>query len=156
MTPIIGLMLLGLFSAPQVEVQHLHVKSWVMALSRDRFTGQVRCAASAPGLALEDGDLRVMLRHLIDLENAVYRLDGGPAELVADLPEDTLFRESHSSALDGQRSIRFRAQAVMAVRRIDARSDPKSKVITFDVSQLPAVLAAEAASGCTATSTAAN
>lgn len=143
------LLALLLFGSHGPEVHHHKVRPWLLTVSRDRFTGAVTCTAKAPGARLDGDRLTFDVGRHVEVAEAVYRLDGGPALKLSALMSDGDYRESFhfDPDRDGQR-VYFKASDLAGARRLYVRADGKGEVASFDVAALAKLIEVEKASGC--------
>ena len=140
-----------LFGSHGPEVHRYTVKPWVLTVSRDRFTGAVSCTAKARDAELHGDRLTFDLGRYVEITEADYRLDAGPAQKLSSLRSDGDYRESFhfDPGRDGH-LVFFKTADLAGAQRLYVRPANKAAVISFDVAALPKLIEAETGQGCPA------
>jgi len=136
---------------PQVESKRIDVRPWTVVVSRDHFTGAVKCLVKGRHLTIQDAVAVFDLGPHADTSSAAYRLDRGPARsdrdsLPASLDGALVDRTPLDNPSDGLVAVSLTSLA--GVSHVDIRANAKTAPVGFDMKGLEAALKVEAAQGC--------
>jgi len=138
-----------LFGSHGPQVHRYTVKPWVLTVSRDRFTGAVTCTAKARGAQLDGDRLAFDVGRYVEIGEADYRLDAGPAHKLSSLRSDGDYRESfHFDPSRDGHLVFFKTADLAGAQRLYVRPTSKAAVVSFDVAALPKLIEAENGLSC--------
>ncbi len=140
-----------LFGSQGLELHTYSVKPWVLTVSRDRFSGAVTCTAKARDARIDGDRFTFDLGRYVEIGEAEYRIDDGPAHRLSSLPSDAGYRESFhfDPGRDGH-LVFFSSADLAGAKRLYVRPSARSAVVGFDLAALPKLRDAEASLGCPA------
>ncbi len=147
---------LGLPSAPHFgpdRVQAYSIGAWRLEQRTDKFTGQLACRLRARGMSYANQAVTFHFPGFVDTNNAVYRIDDGPAKRFADARWELvkggtmLNRGPSSNPMAGD--VPVPARELMGANGVSVRADRRWGVRNYDVRGLPQALETARQQGCT-------
>jgi hypothetical protein len=134
---------LGLFGSgallepAQTATTHRHVGGWTVKLVRDRFTGGISCSMSKGRVELRSDVLVFHGDSHADTDDAVFRIDGGPARSVREATYDDqrhgYFRDGGPLENPSAGKIALPSFYVTGAKWIYIRANPRRSPQAFDV-----------------------
>lgn len=139
------------FGAERVRVYR--AGDWKLEQRTDRFTGELACRLRARGMSYANHAVTFHFQDFVDTDNAVYRIDGGPARKFADARWELvkggtmLNRGPSSNPMSGD--VPVPASEVMGANAVSVRGNKDWGVRHYNVRGLPEALDAAKERGCT-------
>jgi hypothetical protein len=135
------------------RVRNYSVGKWRLEMRTDKFTGELACRLKARGMSYANHAVTFHFQGFVDTNNAVYRVDGGPARKFADARwalvkgGTMLNRGPSSNPMAGD--VPVPADEVMGARAVSVRANQDWGVRHYDVRGLPQALDVARQQGCT-------
>ena len=135
------------------RVRNYSVGKWRLEMRTDKFTGELACRLKARGMSYANHAVTFHFQGFVDTNNAVYRIDGGPARKFADARWELvkggtmLNRGPSSSPMAGD--VPVPADEVMGATAVSVRANKDWGVRHYDVRGLPQALDVARQQGCT-------
>lgn len=135
------------------RVRTYSVGKWRVEQRTDKFTGELACRLRARGMSYANQAVTFHFQGFVDSNNAVYRIDGGPAKRFADARWELvkggtmLNRGPSSSPMAGD--VPVPAHELMGANGVSVRANKDWRVRHYDVRGLPRALDVAREQGCT-------
>lgn len=135
------------------RVRTYSVGKWKLEQRTDRFTGELACRLRQRGMSYANHAVTFHFQGFVDTNNAVYRIDGGPARKFADARWELvkggtmLNRGPSTNPMAGD--VPVPAHELMGANAVSVRANKDWGVRHYDVRGLPQALDIATQQGCT-------
>ena len=143
---------LSLFAPAQTATIHRYVGGWTVKLMRDRFTGAVSCSMNKGRVEFRRDVLVFHGDSRADTDDAVFRIDGGPARSVREATYDDqrhgYFRDAGPLENPSAGQVALPSFYVTGASWVYIRANPRRSPERFDVRRFPDALTLARAMKC--------